>query len=163
MESGLTGGFRLVALDPVSVGDFDNFSLKQVKPDGSVFDAVVSLPNSDGAQVVYFKSNHNADVMDFRIVALCTTASVGVFSLDDIVLVRCCDNSYGDGEAWWRIRPIKGTATVAALSIVGDNFAGDITGPTLVAILELDEIIGLFSRITGTAGVIHAYRTPYRS
>ena len=128
-----------------------------------MIDTAVTLPHADGAQVVYFKSNHNANVADFRIVATCTTSTEGAFGIDTIVLMRCCDNSVGVGEAWRKIRPIEGTATVAALSIAGDNFGINITTPTLVTVLEEDEITGLFSRITGTAGVIHAYRTSYRS
>lgn len=163
LNTGLTGGFRLVALDPVSSGDFDNFSLKHVTADGSVVDTAITLPHSNGAQVVFFKSNHNADVSPLTIVALCTTTTEGTLGIDTIALVRCCDNDYGDGEAWWKICPIEGDADVAALSIVGDNFAGDITTPTLVTLVEVDIIVGLFSRITGTSGIIHAYRAPYRS
>ena len=162
LDTGLTGGLRIVALDPVSAGSFDNFSIKRVDAAGAVVDAVITLPHSSGAQEVFFKSNHNANVADFRVVALCTTATKGALGIDTFVLRRCSDNDYGDGEAWWRINPTEGDCVLAAVSIVGDNLAADITTPTLITVLEADEVIGLFSRITGTSGVIHAYRTAYR-
>lgn len=165
VDTGLTGGLRIVSLDPIAAGSFDNFSVKHVTADGSVIDTAITLPHSSGAQTVYFKSNHNANVADFRIVAVSTTATQGALGIDGIILRRCLDNSVGnedgDADAWWRIKPVEAAATVAAVSLVGDNFAADTATPTLIAIAEADEGVGLFSRITGTAGVIHAYRAPY--
>ncbi len=161
IDTGLTGGFRIVALDPISAGSFDNFSVKRVDQSGVVVDAVIALPHSDGAHVVYFKSNHNANVADFRIVGLCTTSTQGAFGFDTFLLTRCADNGVGEAEAWWLIQPVEAVATFAAISLVGDNFAANIITPTLIAVPEMAEVKGLFSRITGTSGVIHAYRTSY--
>ena len=150
-----------MALDPTSSGDFDNFSVKHVDQEGAVVDAVVTLPHTSGAHVVYFKSNQSADITDFTIVATSGNDTEGALGLDTLTLTRCADNALGDGEAWWKIRPVEGAATIAALSIVGDDFAADITTPTLIAVPESADELGLFSRITGTAGVVHAYRTAY--
>ena len=157
MESGLTGGFRIVAVGATSSMDFDNASLKEIDSKGNAVNATITLPHSSGAQVVYFKSNHNASTSPFTIVGTSTTATKGVLGISSISLFRCCDNAKNpDGVSWWKIRAFQDTATFSATSINGDDLSSD-------ALTEHNTIEGAWSRIIGTAGIILAYRVPYRS
>ncbi|KKK94040.1 hypothetical protein LCGC14_2686820, partial [marine sediment metagenome] len=155
--TGITGGFRLVSVATDSSMNLDNLSLKHVTFDGHVIDTAITLPHTAGAQVVYFRSNHNADVAPFKIVATTTTGTQGALGIDTITLFRCCDSGVNpDGVAWWKIRAFSGAATFSGTAMYGDDLSSK----------ELDEdqtLEGAWSRIIGTAGIIHAYRVPYRS
>ena len=157
VETGITGGFRLVAVATVSSMDFDNVSLKEVDKRGSVINTAITLPHSSGAQTVYFKSNHNADVAPFRIVATTTTGTQGALGIDTLTLFRCCDNDKNpDGVSWYKVKAFQGTATFSATAINGDDLSSD-------TLAEHQTIEGAWSRIVGTAGILLAYRVPYRS
>lgn len=117
----------------------------------------VAMPFTNGAQAVYFLSASDADAADLKIQAASASDTTGgVFSISALTLFRCCDSGVSAADvAWWKVRAISGNATFAGVSLAGDN-------PTSDELAEHQIREGIFSRITGTAGVIHAYRTAYR-
>ena len=116
-----------------------------------------TMPFAEGAQTVYFLSASDADAADFAITATSGTATEGVFGISALTLFRCCDNdTNADGVAWWRIRAFKGAATASGTAMYGDDLSSD-------ELAEHQTIEGAWSRIEGTAGIILAYRVPYRS
>lgn len=116
----------------------------------------VTMPFTDGAQAVYFLSASDADAADFKIQGVSGDDTEGVFSISALTLFRCCDSGVNaDDVAWWKIRAVRGAATFTGVALAGDNPASD-------ELAEHQIREGIFSRITGTAGVIHAYRTAYR-
>lgn len=115
-----------------------------------------ALTITAGTHTTYFLSASDADAADFVIQSVATAATAGVLAISALGLRRCCDNDANAYDvAWWKIRAFKGAATFTAVPLFGDT-------PTSDEWDEHDELEGIFSRITGTAGVIHAYMTAYR-
>ncbi|KKK51801.1 hypothetical protein LCGC14_3111330, partial [marine sediment metagenome] len=116
-----------------------------------------TLPITAGAQTVYFRSASGAATADLVIQAVGSSVTAGVLALSAFTLFRCCDNdTNADGVSWYKVRAFQGTATFSATAINGDDLSSD-------GLAEHETIEGAWSRIIGTAGIILAYRVPYRS